>query len=282
MAKSNVPNYVASALSADRTQQVNTLSALIVYLFGEQKANREVKELGARLHKEAPHKSEKTWQNYVSTASAVVDTQTVKLESLWAAESDPGAVVPALVHWLDGELKSRKYQTSMEDVSNWARGKPSMAAKKRADDKAAKEAQEAQAKANAEAAAKAATQAEADKAARDAAAKAEADAAAAIEAAKQTQQADPLPTGDENGTAATGYPPAIETAPPAGPVFALSVARTPDGYTINMADDLKRADLQSIIDALQAQCDAMLPDVDAPAAAPAPAASVPFPELAPV
>jgi hypothetical protein len=235
MAKSNVPNYVQSALNADRTQQVNTLSALIVYVFGEQKANRDTDGLGETLHKQAPHKSVKTWQNYLSAAGAVVSGQSVKLESLWAAATDPATIVPALVSWLEHELKTRKYQTSMEDVANWAKGRPSMAAQKKAKDAADKKAQEEQAKANAEAAAKAATQAQAEKEAADAI------AAAAANAPKS----DPVPNGDEEGTQATGYSPAIE--PPAAdsaPVFMASFARLPDGsIRFTQGEGLTRADL---------------------------------------
>ena len=264
MAKTNVPNYVQSALNADRTQQVNTLSALIVYLFDQQKKNQETDALGETLHKQAPHKSVKTWQNYLSAAGAVVSGQSVKLEALWAAAATPADAVPALVSWLTHELTTRKYQTSMEDVANWAKGRPSMAAKKRADDKAAKEAKEAQAKANAEAAKQAQTQAQAEKEA--------ADAIAA--AAKNAPAPAPVPNGDEEGTQATGYPPAIEKpAADTAPRFMLSAARTDDGITVTLADDLSREDLQALIDSLQAQCDAMLPSIDAPAA------STPFPTL---
>jgi len=252
MAKSNVPNYVQQALSADRTQQVNTLSAIIVFLFGEQKANREVSELGAKLHREAPHKSEKTWQNYVSAASAVVEKQTVKLEAIWAAAADPAEAVAPLVSYLTHELKARKYQCSMEDVSNWARGKPSMAAKKKADEAAAAAAALAQKKADeqANAAQKLQAQQEAEAAA----------AAAALKASQKDAQADETGNGDEQGTSQTGYPPAIEQP---APVFMMNAVRNPAGdIVITLAENLTRADLVAI--ALQLEM--MLETAPAPVA----------------
>ncbi len=260
MAKTLVPAYVQAALAADRTQQVNTLGALVVYLFGEAKANREVTEFGETLHKASPHKSAKTWANYASAAGAIAGTQTVKLDAMWSAAKDPADVVAPLVSWLTHELKTRKYQLSMEDVSNWAKGRPSMAAKKAADDKAAKEAAAAQAKANADAEAQARTQAAAEAAAKKVTDDAEAAAAAELAAAAAAAPAPaPLPTGDENGTKATGYDAAIgNPSADTAPVFLLNVAQNPDGsLTVKLADTLTRDTLQSVIDALQGQCDAM-------------------------
>lgn len=250
MAKTLVPSYVAQALAADRSQQVSMVAALVVYLFGEAKANREISEFGATLFKASPHRSLKTWQNYATACAAVASTQTVKLEALWLGHSDPAECVAPLAQWLTHELKTRKYQTSMEDISNWTKGRPSMAVKAKADEAAEKAAIKAQAEADAKARQEQQTQAQAED-----------EAQKLIDAAKKTP--DPMPMGDEDGTQATGYPPAIEApAADSAPVFLLSAALEKDGSVkVTLADSIDRETLQAVIDALQAQCDMMAPAV---------------------
>lgn len=256
MAKSLVPTYVAAALQADRTQQLQTIAALTVYLFGEQKANREVSELGALLFKQAPHRSLKTWQNYASTVGAIVSGRTPKLEALWAEHVTPEAIILPLTQWLDHELKARKYHSSPEDVANWAKGRPSLKAQAQAKEKAEKEAAALQAKLDAQAATQ--TQAQAD----------------ALLAQAQTQQQEEQQqeqaTADRDAEkralskaanviaqAAMGYPDAIQ-APSAdsAPVFLMSAARALDGsLSLTMADGLTRADVVALALALENMLD---------------------------
>ena len=147
-----LPSFVQASLTADRTQQLNTLTSLIAYVFGEEKADRTVDKLGETLHKQAPHRSVKTWQNYVSAVNAVVQHQGPKLESLFAEHQSAADMVAPLQSWLSSELTKKRYHSSPDDVINWAKGALSLTAKAKLAKKNEADALKEQARIDAEAA----------------------------------------------------------------------------------------------------------------------------------
>lgn len=235
MAKTLTPSYVAAALANDRTAQLQTLAAVTVWMFVGAKNDNVPTAPAETIFKSAPHRSLKTWQNYVSACSALAANVTVgiKLESLHAAAL-PENYVSAFGDFLAAQLKAKGYQLSSEDVANYAKGRPSMKAKLAAEKQAEKDAKIAQDKADADAKANAPTitaeqQAET--------AQQQADEAARLEsiAAEKAAQSDPTPTTDESAP----IPPAIKS-----PVEVIFSASRKDGdLVVTIADNISRQEL---------------------------------------
>jgi len=239
MAKSLTPSYVAAALANDRTAQLQTLAAVTVWMFVGAKNDNVPTAPAETIFKSAPHRSLKTWQNYVSACSALAANVTVgiKLESLHAAAL-PENYVAAFGDFLASQLKAKGYQLSSEDVANYAKGRPSMKAKLAAEKQAEKDAKLAQDKADAEAKAAAPTitpeqqaetaQQQADEAAR-----------LASIAAEKAAQSDPTPTTDESAP----LPAAIKT-----PITVLfSVTRRDDTLDVAVDDSMTRDEMLQIM-----------------------------------
>lgn len=127
-----LPQYVTAALASDKTAQLRTIAALTVDLFVRSLQDEDTSDYGSMLFRASPHKSLKTWQNYASTANALaVKACHVKLAD-FAAQADEAATVGMFADWLDLELKKKGYTTGVEDVGNFANGRPSLKAKDRA------------------------------------------------------------------------------------------------------------------------------------------------------
>lgn len=152
-AKSTLPSYVVSALHAERKAQLSTLAAVVVYMFNEVKADRELTDTGAKLHKVSPHRSLKTWQNYAAAAGAVATAGAcaVKLESLHAEHQNPADSASAFAPWLESHLKAKGYTSSIDDIARYAKGKPSLKAQQKAEEEAQKALATAEAQAQAQA-----------------------------------------------------------------------------------------------------------------------------------
>lgn len=238
MAKSNLPTYLVSTLTADRNAQLNTIAAIIVYAYAEQKAERTTDDLGARLFKVAPHKSEKTWQNHVSAARAVISNRTQFIDGAYGDNPTQEQAQAAILTYLTAELSKGKYTNAVDDISNWAKGRPSIKAQALAREKAEAAAQKEADANNAKLAAQTPTTAPAETPAED---------------PVTPDTATKLPSSDANvtDTSATGYPAAI-TEPAKGPEFMASMARNPEGgINVVLADNLTRADLVAMALALE-------------------------------
>lgn len=256
------PEYVCSALAADRTAQIQTMGAVCTYVFSQQQQDSSdtMSELGALLHKQAPHRSLKTWQNYAASSKRVVaqEQAAARLASLWQANPDPAAVAPLFASWLDREVTRKGYHTSSEDLSNWASGRLSIKAQAKADKAMAADKAVADAKAK-------------DKAEQEA--RAEREAAAEIEANKPAPVPGAVPATPESGVVpeSTGGLTAIDptaTAVDEQPVVVLrAVRKYPGGSTFDMTVDpaLTADDLYGIASWLMGQADILAGVITTPA-----------------
>lgn len=135
MAKSTLPQFVTSALSIERRAQIGTYAAVALYVFDEVKNNREVNELGDRLHQASPFRTLKTWQNYATACASIANHPAVviKLEALWSQSDNMGELAAHFEPWLEAQLKTKGYTSSVDDVGAWAKGRPSIKAKAKAE-----------------------------------------------------------------------------------------------------------------------------------------------------
>ena len=216
MAKSTLPNYVVHALQSERRAQLVTMGAVVTYAFAETKAERELTNLGERLHKASPHRSLKTWQNYAAVAQSIAQSgaAAVKLEALHAECADMADAAPLLADWLESNLRTKGYTTSIDDMGRYAKGKPSIKAQERAEAEAQKKL--------------AAEQAAAEAQARQDAQSKPADDAARIAEVTDTKQVQAEETGTDHTPESQPQPPAIQTA-----VEPLLIVRNNNG-TLNI------------------------------------------------
>lgn len=252
-AKSTLPAYVVSSLHAERKAQLTTMAAVVVYMFNEVKAERELTDTGAKLHKVSPHRSLKTWQNYAAAAQSVATAGScaVKLESLHAEHSDPAESAAAFAPWFESQLKTKGYTSSVDDIARFAKGKPSIKAQEKAEAEAQKKL--AQEQAQAEADAKNALQAQTD---------AQADETARVEAVAQAKEEQVIPEGTNESAA---QPPAI-LPPMVAPL--LIVRRLADGNCdYEIGPDITVDEIEAIVAKLTAlQIGMLMPAAEAVAA----------------
>lgn len=228
-AKSTLPAYVVSTLHAERKAQLQTMAAVVVYLFNEIKADRDTTGAGEKLYKVAQHRALKTWQNYVSTARAVATSGacSVKLESLHSEHSDPADSALAFAPWFEKQIKDKGYTLDVNDVALFAKGKPSLKAQAKAAEEAQKAIAVEQAKAEKELQTHAQTQA---------------DNEARTEAVAQAKAEQVIPEGTNESAP---IPPAI--LPPMVAPLVIARRNSANKIDVEFGPDVTSEELEAII-----------------------------------